>query len=429
MNVYDSKNLPQNEDAIPIQSILKYNIDKKDSSQQKIKLKTQFDNYDFDNYGLFVGFEGNVILQFNEKGQLIEQFNFEKMYEPCITSYIQFYYEQSGLLFYAMGFGKNFSLLIIDQQKYQNDNNKQKNIQDYSYEFSFPEIQGNNIRAIAFKVSKFDKNKIYLCLGGFHRRISFFLIEILNDNLDMQQDNKEHYLLNKVSLTYLGQAKHKFPIIKMKFSQNDFLLTICHNHETVQIYDFTYFENIIKGNQGNDDKWVKVKDTNDLGFLKNLEDNVIQDQLEFCNVRGHRGFINDAEFSLIDPNILVTSSDDQTVKFWDIYKINNKKVANKPKSNKNENRKKQQTKDNKRSHKEIQNKYENYEDLIQKKVKNLKNQVQEQQKLNKFNSSSKQQDQNRNQKQVNLFNKEQKQEQSQLDQTIESELEEGEIDE
>lgn len=56
------------------------------------------------------------------------------------------------------------------------------------------------------------------------------------------------------------------------------------------------------------------------------------------NIRGHRGFISAAAFSLQAPNLVITGSDDQTVKVWNLLEIKNSKPPNKkkPKQNKHE---------------------------------------------------------------------------------------------
>ena len=48
-----------------------------------------------------------------------------------------------------------------------------------------------------------------------------------------------------------------------------------------------------------------------------------------ANIRGHRGFMVSAIFSTEHSDIVLTSSDDQTVKGWDIKNIKNIKPPNK----------------------------------------------------------------------------------------------------
>ncbi len=66
-----------------------------------------------------------------------------------------------------------------------------------------------------------------------------------------------------------------------------------------------------------------------------------RDGLERCNIRGHIGFICDADF--YGKDIALTCSDDQTLKVWNLATINNKKPPNK-KKNKNKKKKEKKVK-------------------------------------------------------------------------------------
>lgn len=86
----------------------------------------------------------------------------------------------------------------------------------------------------------------------------------------------------------------------MNFSYHNYdqLLNVCDKHATVQIWDSAFEEKA---------------------------------ERRLYNIRGHRGFVSSAAFSMQAPNTVVTGSDDQTVKVWNLAEIKNAKPPNKKK--------------------------------------------------------------------------------------------------
>jgi WD40 repeat protein len=71
-----------------------------------------------------------------------------------------------------------------------------------------------------------------------------------------------------------------------------------------------------------------------LSGLRKVWDVAVEEKEErrLHNIRGHRGFISSAAFSSCQPKTVVTGSDDQTVKVWNLDEIKNSKPPNKKKS-------------------------------------------------------------------------------------------------
>lgn len=68
----------------------------------------------------------------------------------------------------------------------------------------------------------------------------------------------------------------------------------------------------------------------DLPNLKIWDADLVEKQeRRISNIRGHRGFIASAAFSTTEPRSVITSSEDQTIKIWDLDCIKNRKPPNK----------------------------------------------------------------------------------------------------
>eukprot|EP01016_Furgasonia_blochmanni_P011583 TRINITY_DN15289_c0_g1_i2.p1 TRINITY_DN15289_c0_g1~~TRINITY_DN15289_c0_g1_i2.p1 ORF type:complete len:200 (-),score=31.43 TRINITY_DN15289_c0_g1_i2:65-664(-) len=103
--------------------------------------------------------------------------------------------------------------------------------------------------------------------------------------------------------------RHKQRVSNLKWSMQDQLLAVAKDHGTLQIWDASL----------------------DL----ETDDGEDETSREICNIRGHKGFIVDAEFYLRNPNYVITSSEDQSVKIWDINTIKNRKAPGKKRKRKN----------------------------------------------------------------------------------------------
>ncbi|EAR88086.2 WD domain, G-beta repeat protein (macronuclear) [Tetrahymena thermophila SB210] len=239
---------------------------------------------------------------------------------------------------------------------------------DYQYK-QFQNMHKNVVKSIAFKQTP-DSSQLIVACACLDRRISIYL-----GNPD-----------DVSSFQFVTYLKHEYPIEKVMFSPVSdcyYMLSIAQNHNTLQIYNLlpssvsqlqqqSQTNNTSKQDKNESDEeneeitnFVKTEqqikteiqnnlltqdlqeeDGNQKNNLSEMQKNInlIQNNnnqqisLEFKNVRGHKGYINDAVFSPLDQNLLITCSDDQTVKFWSIDRIINKSYP-KRKKNKNINKK------------------------------------------------------------------------------------------
>ncbi|KAL4476378.1 hypothetical protein ABPG74_010111 [Tetrahymena malaccensis] len=288
---------------------------------------------------------------------------------------------------------------------------------DYQYK-QFQNMHKNVVKSIAFKQTP-DSSQLIVACACLDRRISIYLGN--TDDLSSFQ-----------FVTYL---KHEYPIEKVMFSPISdcyYLLSIAQNHNTLQIYNLqpSYLQQQSKTpNKEKQDKnesdeeseeisdnikvEPQIKATNqnisqcqDQQINENQKNSLSEQQkinnfcqnnnnqqicLEFKNIRGHRGYINDAIFSPLDQNLLITCSDDQTVKFWCIDRIINKSYP-KRKKNKNNNKKQDESSNNGQNQQKV-------EQFSQKQNSNHN-----QQNKNKFKQNQNNQQLSRNY-QNNKFNK------------------------
>jgi len=139
--------------------------------------------------------------------------------------------------------------------------------------------------------SKFIDGKLRAATGSYDRYINLYKITNFGtDKFDPNTDIKVY-----------AKLKHKYRITQVCFSHHniDQLLNVCDKHATVQIWDCSEEEK--------------------------------EDRRQY-NIRGHRGFISTAAFALQAPNTVITGSDDQTVKVWNLIEIKNTKPPNKKKA-------------------------------------------------------------------------------------------------
>ncbi|KAL4493979.1 hypothetical protein ABPG72_021996 [Tetrahymena utriculariae] len=231
---------------------------------------------------------------------------------------------------------------------------------DYQYK-QFQNMHKNVVKSIAFKQTP-DSSQLIVACACLDRRISIYL-----GNTD-----------DISSFQFATYLKHEYPIEKVIFSPVSdcyYMLSIAQNHNTLQIYNLlpssisklqlqSKANNVIKCDKNESDE-ENEETSNDVKIEPQIQrtsqnifptqdlqanENHLQEQqkntglcqnnnnqqiyLEFKNIRGHRGYINDAVFSPLDQNLLITCSDDQTVKFWSIDSIINKTY---PKRKKNKN--------------------------------------------------------------------------------------------
>ena len=152
---------------------------------------------------------------------------------------------------------------------------------------------------------KVEENDILFATGSYDRTIKIVRIKDILKPIKLSRD----FCFLVVSL------KHKYRISEIDWDpfDSDRLLNICQKHVTAQIWT------INPKKQPKTD--TPVKD------IEGGED----DPYCIANIRGHKGFINAAMWSRFEKDCIITCSDDQSVKIWNLVNIRFKKPPNKKK--------------------------------------------------------------------------------------------------
>ena len=96
------------------------------------------------------------------------------------------------------------------------------------------------------------------------------------------------------------------------------LLNTCQKHVTIQVWDIS----------------SGFSEKEDLEYeLKEVEEEEEQKSEYVANIRGHKGFITQALWSRLEKDCIMSSSDDQSVKMWNLVNIKSKKPPMKKKIN------------------------------------------------------------------------------------------------
>lgn len=187
----------------------------------------------------------------------------------------------------------------------------------------FGDKKGNMI------IARFNKNRYeHLFLYGVHNA----LISVINANLkDQKKDcfryatgsydrtikiheckNYNQKMLRKDMFVQLFCFKHKFRIMQIDWDpfDSDRLLNTCQKHVTVQVWTLNP-----KKEFKDSDKKIDYKDKTDRHCV--------------ANIRGHKGFITTAMWSRHDKDCIMTCSDDQSVKIWNLINIKYRKPPSK----------------------------------------------------------------------------------------------------
>ena len=101
--------------------------------------------------------------------------------------------------------------------------------------------------------------------------------------------------------------RHRYRIAEIDWDpfDPDRFLTVCQKHVAVQVWTI----NPRKGVQLKQDDDTVVRDDKDL------------DPYYVSNIRGHKGFITTSVWSQFDKNCVLTCSDDQSIKLWNLINI------------------------------------------------------------------------------------------------------------
>ena len=168
------------------------------------------------------------------------------------------------------------------------------------------EIEENKNSLVDNEVSLLEKNytkeDLVLATGSYDRTIK---ILILKDAFGAKA-------LTSNSVVSLLSFKHKYRISEIDWDpfNHDRLLNVCQKHVTVQVWTINPAKDT--------NKPTKTGDTDEDKYCVN-------------NIRGHKGFITAAIWSRNEKNCIITCSDDQSIKIWNLVNIKNVKPPNKKK--------------------------------------------------------------------------------------------------
>ena len=132
------------------------------------------------------------------------------------------------------------------------------------------------------------------------------------------------------SKTFANESFEELLVFKLKFRVNDIdwdpfnpyrFLNTCQKHVTVQIWNIK----------------PEVEEKEDLQYKKKSDDEIdVKDNSHYvANIRGHKGFITHSMWSRYEPDHIITCSDDQSVKIWNLINIKSKKPPSKKKKDTN----------------------------------------------------------------------------------------------
>ena len=236
----------------------------------------------------FVQNKGFLLTDFKIGTSLCTGFRMEKFISACDIAYFK---------------RKNHEmmLLIIGDKK---GNLIRIFVRDNEFNYSYHEGLHTALVSVV-NINKLGENgnSVLYATGSYDRFIKIFKIKNIDDD-------------GKKNITHLISFKHKFRILEIDWDpfNEDRLLNICQKHATVQVWS-------ISGKSEKEEE-NKNKKSSDGHFV--------------ANIRGHKGFITSAKFSNFEPNTIITASDDQSVKIWNLASIKFKKPPNKKKIAKTE---------------------------------------------------------------------------------------------
>lgn len=147
------------------------------------------------------------------------------------------------------------------------------------------------------------KEDLIFATGSYDRTIKIFILKGVFASANITSSSIVPYLT----------FKHKYRVAEIDWDpfDSDRLLNTCQKHVTVQVWTI----NPVKPSEA---KQPKATDNED-------------DRYMLHNIRGHKGFITASIWSRNDRNCIVTCSDDQSIKIWNLVNIKNQKPPNKKK--------------------------------------------------------------------------------------------------
>lgn len=182
------------------------------------------------------------------------------------------------------------------------------------YEYVFlADVHTALITTIKSRVHSDFKDSVLIATGSYDKSVKVMRIKDVNSKIFRSDDFEELYA-----------CKLKFRIKDIDwdpFNPYRFLNT-CQKHVTVQVWNIR--------------SAIEAKEN--LDYKKKEDDGENKaDSPYVANIRGHKGFITDSMWSRFEPDHIITASDDQSVKIWNLVNIKSKKPPNKKKTDNNVN--------------------------------------------------------------------------------------------
>ena len=154
-----------------------------------------------------------------------------------------------------------------------------------------------------------DDDDIVFATGSFDRTLKVHRLRNVFKNAKMYPDH----------LSTVCTFKHKYRISEIDWDpfDPDRLLNVAQKHVTVQVWTINPKKELerLEAGEGMGGKETEGDD----------------DPHCIANIRGHKGFITCAAWSRFDRDCIITTSDDQSVKIWNLANIRYKKPPNKKK--------------------------------------------------------------------------------------------------
>jgi WD40 repeat protein len=231
------------------------------------------------------------------KGYLVADF---RIGTTLCTGYRMERFISATDIFYTKRKDTDVMLLLIGDKK---GNLVHICVRGDNYDYLFHgELHTSLISVIKVNKMSEDGKSLRYATGSYDRFIKIFKIK--------NMDN-----FGKKNISHLISFKHKFRILEIDWDpfNEDRLLNICQKHATVQVWSIS----------GKSPSVVKKKSGSAKKSKKSTDGHFV------ANIRGHKGFVTCAKFSGHEKDMIVTASDDQSVKIWDINTIKFNKPPNK----------------------------------------------------------------------------------------------------
>ena len=169
---------------------------------------------------------------------------------------------------------------------------------------------GPGLKSQNFANLLIDDDDIVFATGSFDRTLKVFRLKGVFKNAKLYPD----------CLSLVCMFKHKYRISDIDWDpfDPDRLLNVCQKHVTVQIWTINPKKELERAEAKLEGAVSKETEGED-------------DPHCIANIRGHKGFITSAQWSRFDKDCVITSSDDQSVKIWNLANIRFKKPPNKKK--------------------------------------------------------------------------------------------------